>query len=153
MDNLVFNANNNELRQILSDIDFDTLKAFDLVPVITWISNPLAKCIFLNKIWYEFTGQTPETGLGTGWLDCIHPDDVKSYYSIFHLTEEPAPFHFEFRIKTRNGEYRWHLNSGQPQFDGLGNLKGYIGSCVDIHDQKKVEEDLLKSVNHHKLFA
>jgi PAS domain S-box-containing protein len=153
MDNTLFDRERSELHQILADIDFDMPKAFDLVPVIVWVSNPLAQCIFLNKMWYDITGQTPETGLGKGWQDCIHPEDVNYINNVFKNIHEGKLFSFEYRIRNRNGKYRWYFNSGQPQFDKAGNFKGFIGSAIDIHDRKKAEEDLKKTVNHYKTFA
>ena len=34
----------------------------DNAPVMIWVSEPDASCSFLGKSWYDFTGQTPETG-------------------------------------------------------------------------------------------
>ena len=38
--------------------------------------------------WYEFTGQTPESGLGYGWLDAVHPDDKEEAGATFHAANE-----------------------------------------------------------------
>ena len=41
----------------------------DNAPVMVWMTEPDATCSFLSKSWYDFTGQTRESGLGFGWLD------------------------------------------------------------------------------------
>jgi PAS domain S-box-containing protein len=143
-----------ELDQIIYNADLSIQKAFDLMPVIVWISNPDAQCIFLNKCWYDYTGQTSETGLGAGWLTVVHPEDVRPYSEIYKDADEKRiPFKFEYRLRNSNGMYRWHLNSGNPQFDGAGNFEGFVGSTIDIHDRKESEERLRKSEVYYKTYA
>jgi len=38
----------------------------DNAPVMVWVAEPDATCTYLSKSWYDYTGQTPETGLGFG---------------------------------------------------------------------------------------
>ena len=40
-----------------------------------WVTEADGYCSFLSRGWYEFTGQTEETGLGLGWVDAAHPDE------------------------------------------------------------------------------
>jgi PAS domain S-box-containing protein len=47
----------------------------DHAPVMIWVTDGDGSCTFLGKTWYEFTGRTPETSLGFGWVDAVHPDD------------------------------------------------------------------------------
>ena len=47
----------------------------DNAPVMIWVTESDGDCTYLSRSWYEFTSQTPETGLGFGWLDASHPDD------------------------------------------------------------------------------
>ena len=41
----------------------------DNSPVMIWVTRPDGYCTYLNRVWCEFTGQSPEEGLGFGWLD------------------------------------------------------------------------------------
>jgi C4-dicarboxylate-specific signal transduction histidine kinase len=47
----------------------------------------------------------------------------------------------EYRLRRKDGEYRWVLDSGTPRFDTDGAFLGYIGSCIDIADRKQAELD------------
>src|SRR5262249_3594211 len=57
-------------------------------------------------------------------------------------------FQIVFRLRRADGQYRWILDNGAPRY--LENeFAGYIGSCVDITDQKRIEEELRS--NHAQL--
>jgi PAS domain S-box-containing protein len=47
----------------------------------------------------------------------------------------------EYRALRADGEYRWILNNGKPHYRE-DEFTGYIGSCIDITDQKMIEERL-----------
>src|ERR1044071_9451778 len=40
------------------------LNMADNAPVMVWTTDPDGSCTLLSQSWYDFTGQTPETGLG-----------------------------------------------------------------------------------------
>nr|MBA3556948.1 PAS domain-containing protein [Gemmatimonadales bacterium] len=48
----------------------------------------------------------------------------------------------EYRLRHRDGEYRWLLERGAPFHGPDGAFAGYVGSCVDITDRKAAEEQL-----------
>jgi PAS domain S-box-containing protein len=45
--------------------------------------------------------------------------------------------HFEYRIRSRAGDYRWHLGRVVPLPDERGNPVEWIGTATDIHEQKR----------------
>jgi PAS domain S-box-containing protein len=115
----------------------------DHAPVMIWVTDAEGSCNYLSQSWYEFTGQTPETGLGFGWLEVTHPDDKKSAAEIFlAANEKREPFRLEYRLRNRNGEYRWAIDSAQPRFGDGGEFLGYIGSVIDIHERRAAEEKI-----------
>jgi two-component system sensor kinase FixL len=46
----------------------------------------------------------------------------------------------EYRLRRADGEYRWLLDNGVPRYTPQGAFAGYIGSCVDITERKRAEE-------------
>ncbi len=118
----------------------------DHAPVMIWMTEPNAVCTYLSQSWYEFTGQTPETGLGFGWLDATHPDDLERSEKIFlAANEKHEAFQLEYRLRRKDGEYRWAIDSAQPRFGANGEFLGYIGSVIDITGRKRSEELLRES--------
>ncbi|MGI8673557.1 MAG: PAS domain-containing hybrid sensor histidine kinase/response regulator, partial [Luteitalea sp.] len=113
----------------------------DHAPVMIWQTDPSGACTFLNQRWYLFTGQTPEQGLGFGWLDAVHPDQREAAAATFkNATDDAGTSQMEYRLRHHSGEYFWAIDSATPHYDGDGVFRGYIGSVTDISDRKAVEE-------------
>ncbi|MDH2915574.1 MAG: GGDEF domain-containing protein [Gallionella sp.] len=110
--------------------------------VLVWMSGPDKKCYSFNQVWLEFTGRTLEQEMGDGWIEGVHPDDLpnclSTYLSAFDAQRE---FTMEYRLRRHDGEYRWIIDHGVPRIDH-GNFIGYIGSCIDITDRKRTEEQI-----------
>jgi PAS domain S-box-containing protein len=119
----------------------------DHAPVMLWVTDPTGSCTYLSKGWYEFTGQTEEMALGMGWLTAIHPDDAKMARDTFlEANARQAPFRVDYRLRRKDGEYRWAIDSASPRHDSTGQFLGYIGSVIDITERKKVE-DAMRQLN------
>lgn len=124
------------------------------IPALIWIANAEGHCVYLNNQWYDYTGQTEKEALGDGWLRSVHPLDGKiTLENFFNAKKNETTFVMEFRLKDRNGNYRWFLNSGVPHYDEDGIFQGYIGSCTDITDNKKLsqQKDEFMGVVSHEL--
>jgi PAS domain S-box-containing protein len=113
----------------------------DAAPVLMWISGADKLCTWFNKQWLEFVGRTMEQVVGNGWVDNVHPDDAErclgSYVAAFDARQ---PFSMEYRIRRHDGQYRWVLDRGIPRYESDGEFAGYIGSCVEITERKRIEE-------------
>jgi PAS domain S-box-containing protein len=124
----------------------------DHAPVMIWTTDPSARCTYLNRSWYELTGQAPEEALGFGWLDATHPDDRPEGEAAFLAANaRRAPFRLEYRLRRHDGEYRWAIDAAAPRFAEDGAFLGYIGSVIDITERKRMEERqnlLINELNH-----
>jgi PAS domain S-box-containing protein len=118
----------------------------DSAPVMVWITEVDGFCSYLSRSWYEFTGQTPETGLGFGWLDAIHPDDAARAASVaVEANARHEPMTLEYRLRVADGQYRWVIDASAPRFRPDGAYLGYVGSIMDITERKRAEADLAVS--------
>lgn len=76
----------------------------------------------------------------------LHPDDGKLFFQFDLSTKPPFPiFKFEFRLKHRDGSYRWLLTQGTHEFDEKGNLTQINGINLDISEKKNAEDALRQS--------
>ena len=46
----------------------------------------------------------------------------------------------EYRLRCRDGAYRWILDHGVPLYGGDNEFNGYIGTGIDITDRREVQE-------------
>ncbi|HEY9873640.1 MAG TPA: response regulator, partial [Candidatus Obscuribacterales bacterium] len=114
----------------------------DNAPVMVWVTDTTGYCNYLSKSWYEFTGQTEETGLGFGWINAVHPEDRdRAKNSFLEANERRELFSVEYRLRRQDGEHRWVIDTASPWFALDGQFQGYIGSALDITDRKAAEAD------------
>jgi PAS domain S-box-containing protein len=114
----------------------------DTAPVLIWMSGTDKLCTFFNKGWLDFTGRRLEQELGNGWTEGVHREDfdrcLDVYASSFDARRE---FTMEYRLRRRDGEYRWLLDTGTPRFGPDSAFLGYIGSCLDITARRQAEAE------------
>jgi PAS domain S-box-containing protein len=81
------------------------------------------------------------------WRNHLHPDDVeKSGKIIMESISSSTAFEIEFRFRTKDGDYRWLLGRGKViESDKDGKPIRAVGTHVDIHERKIIENELLKS--------
>ncbi len=110
----------------------------DSAPMLVWMSGPDTLATDFNKAWLEFTGRTLQQELGNGWTHNLHPDDLRRYLDTYtYAFEKKQKFTVEYRMRRRDGEYRWMLDQSVPRFLDDDTFAGYVGYCLDISDQKE----------------
>lgn len=115
----------------------------DTAPIMMWISGKDMQYIYFNKLWLNFTGRTFIQELGVGWREGIHPDDAAASLQVYSAAfKKQEPFEIEYRLRRKDGTYRWVLDRGAPRFTTEGEFLGYIGSCMDISERKENENQL-----------
>jgi PAS domain S-box-containing protein len=112
----------------------------DAAPVMIWMSDTDKQGTFFNKGWLEFTGRSLDQELGEGWLKGVHPEDLAHCLDVCGAAfGRREPFTVEYRLRRKDGEYRWLIDTGTPRFESDGTFLGYIGSCIDITARKQAE--------------
>jgi len=104
---------------------------------LIWTAGTDALCNYFNDIWLDFTGRTLAQELGNGWAEGVHPDDMQRCLEIYlDAFEKREKFSMDYRLRRRDGDYRWIQDEGSPRYDAQGSFIGYIGFCLDITDRK-----------------
>jgi PAS domain S-box-containing protein len=114
----------------------------DSAPVFIWITDNFKACTWFNRKWGDFIGLTIEDNQNSGWEHLLHSDDIKIRSEHFDSHE---PFSIIYRSCRYDGEWRWILENALPRFDEANKFLGYIGSGVDITEQKQYEKELLEA--------
>jgi PAS domain S-box-containing protein len=118
----------------------------DAMPQIVWTAQPDGYLDYYNERWYEYTG-FPRGEYGQpSWEPILHPDDVRRCVdTYFGCIRAERPYQIEYRFKDRTtGGYRWFLGRAMPVRDEHGKVVHWFGTCTDIDDTKRVEEDLAR---------
>lgn len=124
----------------------------DNAPIMMWVTEPDGSCTYLNKLWYDFTGQTPTEAEGFGWLEAVHPDDREWSGEVFRTANaKHEQFRVEYRLRRKDGVYRWAIDAASPHFAPDGSYLGYIGSVIDIGDRRDAEDAARASEAHLRL--
>jgi PAS domain S-box-containing protein len=111
-------------------------------PVLIWMSGTDKLCNFFNQVWLDFTGRPLKAELGNGWAEGVHPADLEHCLHTYECSfDKRKPFRMEYRLRNRDGDYRWIVDIGVPRFDADDNFCGYIGSAIDITEQRQAQEN------------
>lgn len=131
-----------EDRLRLSEAQFRQLA--DSMPQIVWAARPDGYIDYYNRRWYEYTG-FPEGQFGqSSWEPILHPDDVdRCVETYFGCIRAGQPYQIEYRFKDRiTGGYRWFMGRALPIRNESGEIIRWFGTCTDVDDIKRTEEQL-----------
>jgi PAS domain S-box-containing protein len=113
----------------------------DGMPQLVWSTRPDGYHDFYNRRWYEYTGKDPNVTRGGGWNDALHPDDQQRAWDRWTRSlDSGEDYEIEYRFRRADGEYRWFLGRALPMRDEAGRIVRWFGTCTDIDDQKRLEQ-------------
>ena len=114
-------------------------------PAMIWMFNTEGKITYFNDRRITFTGQDPGAGYGDSWTSFIHPEDLPGVLDALSTgLKNHQPYSREYRLRRHDGVYRWMFGVASPRMDSHGSFAGFIGSSIDITDQKLARETLRK---------
>ena len=125
------------------------------MPQLVWTCLPDGRCDYLSSQWVAYTGIPEEEQLDLQWLGrVIHPDDrERTREHWLGAVAGRHPYDIEYRIRAADGTYRWFQTRGVPLRDTKGVIVKWYGTCTDVHDRKKAEEELRHANRHLEEFA
>jgi PAS domain S-box-containing protein len=130
----------------------DSVRLLEAAPVLIWSATLDRSNDWFSPSWSAYTGRSAEELLGDGWMRVVHPEDLDRCVGIRATSfDARAPFSMDFRLRRHDGQYRWMLDNGVPRFGSDGAAIGYVGSCVDIHERKELEESLAERTQQLRL--
>jgi len=123
-----------------SEVAFRTLA--ESVPQLVWICNPDGLNVYFNQRWVDYTGLTLEESYGRGWNTPFHADDRQAAWQAWNRAVElGGAYLIESRLRRADGAYRWFLIRGVPSRDAAGQTVKWFGTCTDIDDLKRAEQE------------
>lgn len=102
---------------------------------------------YYSPRWKAILGYQPEeiADLRDEWHRRIHPQDVERVDKAFRdcLQDNPPTFSIEYRMRHKDGSYRWILSRAVLVRDAEGRPQQMIGANADVTERKELEQELL----------
>ena len=105
---------------------------------------------YCNPAYFRMLGYEPDEfamNVSSHWLDLLHPDDREAALEAARrYMASSGHYELEFRLRTRDGGYRWILSRGRVvERDASGAPLRAVGTHVDITERKRYEAALAEA--------
>jgi PAS domain S-box-containing protein len=112
-----------------------------------WDWNIATGDVYLSPRWLQMLGyeENELPYLVRTWQQLIHPDDREWVIDVLnaHLKDSTSPYTFDYRLRTKSGEWKWIANYGKVVVrDSNGNPLRMAGTHRDITDRKLAERKI-----------
>ncbi|MFL5542918.1 MAG: PAS domain S-box protein, partial [Longimicrobiaceae bacterium] len=102
--------------------------------------------------WRELTGQTPDEVREEGWAAAVHADDRERVLAAWRAAcEARSVYRAEYRLRLKDGSYRWFVARGVPVLEADGSIREWVGVFNDVHDRRMAEAALRQSEERYRL--
>ncbi|KAI5480082.1 histidine kinase [Pseudohyphozyma bogoriensis] len=121
-------------------------RALDGMPGISFVADPTGHVGYFSPYWYEYTGLPLTSSMEP---EVFHPDDHA--LMVEHWTDcitTGKTFLIHYRVKSKDGEWRWMYAQSHPIRDDAGKIEFWVGSITDVNELIQVRSDTLKLKAH-----
>jgi len=118
----------------------------DAIPQMVFVLNRDGSGELLNRGWHEYTGAPSRFSRNQG-LELVHPDDAVAVRARWRqAVRAVAPFAAEFRLRGKDGLYRWFLAQSVPIADPEDESAArWVGALTNIDDVRRADTALRES--------
>ena len=120
--------------------------------VMDGVNDGLYELNFVNDTMYMSREFKAMLGFGEDEIEnsaqasiaLIHPDDRDASLEVRrqYLTKQTPVYNNVFRMRHKDGTWRWVMSRGVGTWDKFGAIRSIIGTHTDITEQKNREEEL-----------
>ena len=131
----------------LQDREFELKRTLDATSDGIWTWNFKTNALYFSPKYYTILGYEPDafTADFENWVELIHPEDRNNALAAAkeYLKTKPDSYENEFRLRTKQGDYRWiRTRAHVVKRDENGEAVYMIGNHEDITDRKRSEDEL-----------
>jgi PAS domain S-box-containing protein len=120
--------------------------AVELNPHVPWTADAEGMIVEASPQWTKLTGMTEQEALGWGWAKALHPDDLEATAVAWKRSVETGdPADFEYRVRCRDGSWRWMRARAAARKCLDGRVIRWYGALEDIDEHKRALDELSKS--------
>ncbi|HLN65259.1 MAG TPA: EAL domain-containing protein, partial [Symbiobacteriaceae bacterium] len=118
---------------------------------IITLYSATGETLYASPATQSILGYSPEEYATATPAEVVHPDDLAAVLTARHSAESGRQASVTFRMRSRQGEYRWVETLSTPIFDEEGRLIRIQASTRDITERKLVEDQLTHVAYHDAL--
>ena len=121
----------------------------NVVPAHTWYAAPDGALTFVNERTADYLGLPANHPLRLGidtdaaWdshIPLLHPDDHEQTRKAWaQCLRTGSAGQLTFRVRARDGAYRWFISCAEPLRASDGALLFWVGTNVDIEERRRAE--------------
>lgn len=126
----------------------------DSIPDMAWSAAADGTFDYFNRRWFDFTGFTESVFESQDFDGAFHPDDRNQWVDGWAAALAGGSlYEAEFRMRRKDGEYRWMLARGLPVHSSDGQVQQWFGTLTDINEARlrADEKDLLTRELSHRI--
>jgi PAS domain S-box-containing protein len=113
------------------------------IPQQVWTARPNGDLDFVNRRVVDYFGAPEEAILGRGWEDVLHPDDLASCVERWtHSLRTGDVYDVEFRLRGKDGSYRWHIGRALALRGEDGAIVKWFGTNTDVDEVRRTRDEL-----------
>lgn len=119
----------------------------EAVPNMVWTARTDGYLDYVNQRVLDYMDCGFEDIEGRGWIKFLHPEDIPVVSARWSQSlAAGSAFEVEERFRRgSDGTYRWHIARAMPVRDADYHVVTWVGTCVDIDDQKQAQALLSSS--------
>ncbi len=108
-----------------------------------WTASPDGLLTWFNERVFAYAGLDEALLIGNGWRQMLHPDDLEGATARWQAAMAAGgDFAVEFRLRGRDGGYRWFISRAVAIRGAQGQIERWIGTNTDIQEQKTIAQAL-----------
>jgi len=116
------------------------------IPQQVWTAMPDGHLEFVNRRAPDYFALSEATLLAEGFRSVIHPEDRDAWFEQWQRALASGEnLEVEFRLRRRDGSWRWHLGRAVVMCDPGGQIVKWFGTNTEIHEQKETQKALRAS--------
>ncbi len=129
-----------QVEQALSESEQRFRSLIEVIPQQVWTADPEGNICFVNQRTVDYFGVPAGQIYGSGWESLIHPEDLEDVRCRWRrVVSEGTLYEVQFRLRRKDGNYRWHLGVAMPMRDDQGRIVQWFGASTDISSSKENE--------------
>ncbi len=125
------------------------------MPQMVWTATPDGLLDYVSRQVTAYFQKSSDRLVGHGWVAGVHPDDREATEERWRRSVNSGePYEMEFRLhRAGDDTWRWFLARALPMYSEDKKVLSWVGTCTDIHDQKRGEAALRKANRELEEFA